>query len=95
MRAMTGYVPGAAPDHGLIKLIPAKILSALAARGAALQTWIRPICGAIPSVSVALRRYIADLHRCSIDRVFVGNGSDEILALCTRAFVRTIAHRFL
>ena len=34
-----------------------------------------------------LRQCIADLHGVSPDVVFVGNGSDEILALCTRAFV--------
>jgi histidinol-phosphate aminotransferase len=34
-----------------------------------------------------LRAAIARLHKCSPDQVFVGNGSDEILALCTRAFV--------
>lgn len=35
----------------------------------------------------ALRQRIADLHGCAMDNVIVGNGSDEILALCTRAFV--------
>ncbi len=35
----------------------------------------------------ALRRAIADRHGCDETRVFVGNGSDEVLALCTRAFV--------
>ena len=27
------------------------------------------------------------MHQCTVEQVFVGNGSDEILALCTRAFV--------
>jgi histidinol-phosphate aminotransferase len=35
----------------------------------------------------ALRARIATLHACDPDQVFVGNGSDEVLALCTRAFV--------
>ena len=38
-------------------------------------------------VSRALRERIAAIHGCGVDQVFVGNGSDEILALCTRAFV--------
>jgi histidinol-phosphate aminotransferase len=38
-------------------------------------------------VSSAVRERIAELHGCGAENVFVGNGSDEILALCTRAFV--------
>jgi histidinol-phosphate aminotransferase len=38
-------------------------------------------------VSMDVRRAIAELHGVSAEQVFVGNGSDEILALCTRAFV--------
>ncbi len=38
-------------------------------------------------VATKLRAAIADLHGCNIENVFVGNGSDELLALCTRAFV--------
>jgi histidinol-phosphate aminotransferase len=36
---------------------------------------------------IAVRKVIAELHGCDVDQVFVGNGSDEILALCIRAFV--------
>lgn len=38
-------------------------------------------------LATELRAVIADLHRCKVENVFVGNGSDETLALCTRAFV--------
>ena len=38
-------------------------------------------------VSVELRARIAEMHGCEASRVFAGNGSDEILALCSRAFV--------
>jgi histidinol-phosphate aminotransferase len=38
-------------------------------------------------MSVVLRDTIAERHGCSREQVFAGNGSDEILALCTRAFV--------
>ncbi len=34
-----------------------------------------------------LRGALAELHGCSQEQVFAGNGSDEVLALCTRAFV--------
>jgi histidinol-phosphate aminotransferase len=37
--------------------------------------------------SQALREALAKHHRCEVDQVFVGNGSDEILALAVRAFV--------
>ena len=38
-------------------------------------------------VSTELRKTIAALHGCGLDSVFAGNGSDEILALSTRAYV--------
>jgi histidinol-phosphate aminotransferase len=38
-------------------------------------------------VHIRLREIIAELHGVTTAQVFVGNGSDEILALCTRAFV--------
>lgn len=41
------------------------------------------------SVFTELRVALAKLHHTTIDRIFVGNGSDEILSLSTRAFVRT------
>lgn len=34
-----------------------------------------------------LREAIAQQHGCAADQVFIGNGADEILALCLRAFV--------
>ena len=36
---------------------------------------------------MALRMRLSEIHDCNINQVFIGNGSDEILALCTRAFV--------
>jgi histidinol-phosphate aminotransferase len=36
---------------------------------------------------MALRTRLAEIHGCTVNQVFIGNGSDEILALCTRAFV--------
>jgi histidinol-phosphate aminotransferase len=87
---MTGYTPGEQPKiPGLIKLNTnenpyppsprvAEILRSL--DPADLRRYPDP-------VSQALREQIATLHGCVTDQVFAGNGSDEVLALCTRAFV--------
>lgn len=90
VQAMTGYVPGEQPRRrGLIKLntnenpYPPSPRVRQALRRVdldALRRYPDP-------VSIQLRRRIARIHRCGTDQVFVGNGSDEILALCTRAFV--------
>ena len=39
-----------------------------------------------------LRKEVARLHGCDPEQVFIGNGSDEILALCIRAFVERDGH---
>ncbi|MDI6774562.1 MAG: histidinol-phosphate transaminase [Verrucomicrobiota bacterium] len=44
-----------------------------------LRLYPDPLCGRI-------RARIARLHRCDPAQVFVGNGGDEILMLCSRAF---------
>jgi histidinol-phosphate aminotransferase len=58
--------------------------------------WVTEALAALPvetlrlypdPASTGLRQAIADLHEVGLDQVFAGNGSDEILALCTRAFV--------
>jgi histidinol-phosphate aminotransferase len=36
---------------------------------------------------LGLRKELAKLHKTEIENIFVGNGSDEILSLCTKAFV--------
>ncbi len=38
-------------------------------------------------MAVKLREALARKHGCKLENVFAGNGSDEVLALCTRAFV--------
>lgn len=87
---MSGYVPGEQPgDIRIVKLntnenpypptqLVNNVLSSLNA--ANLRLYPNPM-------SNKLRKKIADIHECSVENVFVGNGSDEILALCTRAFV--------
>ncbi len=90
VRAMSGYVPGEQPkSDDIVKLntnenpyLPSAdvqdILSMVDI--AALSRYPDPVC-------MELRKVIAELHGCEIENVFVGNGSDEVLALCIRAFV--------
>lgn len=90
VRDMTGYTPGEQPVvPGLIKLNTnenpypptpriAEFLSGF--DPARLRLYPDP-------VSARLRAKIAALHGCAVENVFAGNGSDELLALCTRAFV--------
>ena len=90
VEAMSGYVPGEQPkDPGIIKLntnenpYPPSPRVAEALRGCEadrLRFYPDPVCR-------ELRTAIAKLHGASPDQVFAGNGSDEVLALCTRAFV--------
>ena len=88
--AMSGYTPGEQPrGQRLVKLntnenpyppSPAVAAALAACDHAALRRYPDPL-------ATAVRRRIAEIHGCSIDQVFAGNGSDEILALATRAFV--------
>ena len=87
---MKGYVPGEQPkDKGLIKLNTnenpyppsPRIGEYLKAMDPAkLRLYPDPL-------SIALREKIAEVHGCETANVFAGNGSDEVLALCTRAYV--------
>ena len=89
--AMTGYTPGEQPKaRDVIKLNTnenpyppsPKVAEALASFDPeSLRRYPDPM-------AVALRKRIAEIHGCSIDQVFAGNGSDETLALATRAFVQ-------
>lgn len=88
--ALAGYTPGEQPrESGIIKLNTnenpyppsPRVAAALAAFDVArLRLYPDPLCR-------GLREQIAVLHGCDQKNVFVGNGSDEILALATRAFV--------
>lgn len=90
VQAMSGYVPGEQPkDEDIIKLntnenpyLPSAdvqdILSMIDI--AVLSRYPDPAC-------IELRKAIAELHDCEVENIFVGNGSDEVLALCIRAFV--------
>ncbi len=90
VRAMAPYVPGEQPRiKGLIKLNTnenpyppsPKVLKAVrAAVDDRLRLYPNP-------TSQPLREQLARLHGCTPAHIFVGNGSDECLALAVRAFV--------
>lgn len=87
---LSGYTPGEQPRfEGMVKLNTnenpyppsPKVQEALAAFDwQKLRLYPDPNCS-------RLRTLIAELNHCRPEQVFVGNGSDEILALFTRAFV--------
>ena len=90
VQRLDAYTPGEQPKiPGLIKLNTnenpyppsPRVGEALAALDwSLLRLYPDPGCQAIRDV-------VARLHGCTAEQVFVGNGSDEVLALCTRAFV--------
>ncbi len=88
--ALQAYTPGEQPqDRGIIKLNtnenpypPSPQVAAALASFTAERLRLYPDPNA-----TALRRRIAEIHGCRLEQVFAGNGSDEILALATRAFV--------
>ena len=85
-----GYVPGEQPKiKGLIKLntnenphppSPKVLRAVKAAADGRLRLYPNP-------TAQALREKLAKLHHCGPENIIVGNGSDELLALATRAFV--------
>jgi len=90
VRELRPYVYGEQPKiKGLIKLNTnenpyppsPKVLAAVkAAVDGRLRLYPNP-------TAQTLREKLAKLHRCHADNIIVGNGSDELLALATRAFV--------
>src|SRR3954447_22473371 len=94
VRKLHGYVPGEQPKvPGLIKLntnenpyppSPRVIEAIKAATDSRLRLYPNPTAD-------RLREKLAALHRCKVENIIVGNGSDEILALATRAFVEPAA----
>ncbi len=88
--AMTGYTPGEQPrEPDIIKLntnenpyppSPAVVRALREFDPASLRRYPDPMCE-------DLRARIAEIHGARPDQVLVGNGSDELLALCVRALV--------
>src|ERR1041385_7394577 len=90
VRRLHAYLPGEQPKtKGLIKLNTnenpyppsPKVLAAVkAAVDGRLRLYPDP-------TSQVLREKLAELHRCKAENIFIGNGSDECLALAVRTFV--------
>lgn len=88
--ALAAYTPGEQPqDAGIVKLNTNENPYPPSPRvGEALKMFAADRLRLYPEPrNIALRRRLAELHGCSPEQVFVGNGSDEVLALATRAFV--------
>ncbi len=93
VHALHAYVPGEQPKiKGLIKLNTnenpyppsPKVLAAVrAAVDGRLRLYPNP-------AAQALREKLAKLHRCKAENIFIGNGSDECLALAVRCFVEPL-----
>lgn len=87
---MKGYTPGEQPsDPRIIKLNTNENPYAPSpAVGRALEDFDFTNLGLYPDpLSTKLCGMIASYHGCETCRVLAGNGSDELLALCVRAFV--------
>ncbi|MFC1462471.1 histidinol-phosphate transaminase [Verrucomicrobiota bacterium] len=87
---MTGYVPGEqVAGDGIVKLNTNEnpYPPAPGVERALRELDIESLRRYPNPVSTALTDRIAEIHGCAASQVFVGNGSDEVLALCTRAFV--------
>jgi histidinol-phosphate aminotransferase len=90
VRRLRAYIPGEQPKvRGLVKLNTnenpyppsPKVLRAIrAAVDSRLRLYPNP-------TAAPLREKLAEIHNCRPDNIIVGNGSDELLALATRAFV--------
>ena len=90
VRKLEGYTPGEQPkSRNVVKLNTNENAYPPSPKCAAvlksfdldrLRRYCDPDC-------TALRQELAKLNRTTPDRIFVGNGSDEILALAARAFV--------
>lgn len=89
VQQLHAYVPGEQPkDAGVIKLNTnenpyppsPRVVEALKTFDAErLRLYSDPVCSAV-------RVCVAKMHGCKPENIFVGNGSDEVLALCARAF---------
>src|SRR6185436_14634326 len=90
VRRLHGYVPGEQPKiSGLIKLntnespyppSPRVLKAVKTAVNGRLRLYPNP-------TAQPLREKLAKFHKCNAENIIVGNGSDELLALATRAFV--------
>ena len=94
VRGIHAYVPGEQPKiRGLVKLNTNENPAPPSPRVyRALKASMDPRLRLYPNpTSSALRERLARFHHCRPENVIIGNGSDELLALATRAFVEPSA----
>src|SRR5436309_12411566 len=94
--SLHAYVPGEQPKiKSLVKLntnenpyppSPTGLNAVKAAVDGRLRLYPNP-------AAQALREKLAKFHRCGPENIMVGNGSDELLAMATRAFVEPVCCR--
>src|SRR5271156_5296283 len=94
VRDLHAYVPGEQPKiKGLIKLntnenpyppSPRVLAAVKAAVDGRLRLYPNP-------TAHLSREKLAKLHGCKPENIIIGNGSDELLALATRAFVEPVS----
>jgi histidinol-phosphate aminotransferase len=94
VKRLHAYTPGEQPKiRGLIKLntnenpyppAPAVLRQVKAAVDGRLRLYPNP-------TAQMLREKLAKFHSCAPENIIVGNGSDEVLALATRAFIEPAA----
>ena len=94
VQALHAYVPGEQPKiRGLIKLntnenpyppAPAVLKATRAAVDGRLRLYPNP-------TSSGLRAKLAQMHGCGPENIFIGNGSDEVLAYLIRAFAEPLS----
>lgn len=87
---LTPYIPGEQPREKLIKLnTNENPYSPAPGVGAVLRDFPTSHLRLYPDPqSLALRQALAREHGVAVEQVFVGNGSDEVLALAFQAFFR-------
>lgn len=94
VRNLHAYVPGEQPKiRGLVKLntnenpyppSPKVLRAVKAATDGRLRLYPNPAAD-------RLREALARLHRCEVENLIVGNGSDELLAMAVRTFAEPVA----
>jgi histidinol-phosphate aminotransferase len=90
VQALEAYTPGEQPkDPAIVKLNTNENPYPPSPKvGELLKTFDYARLRLYPDpLFMTLRLRLAEIHDCSVNQIFIGNGSDEILALCTRAFV--------
>jgi histidinol-phosphate aminotransferase len=90
VEALAGYVPGEQPDSpDVVKLNTNEnpYLCAPEVQDILREIDVAELAKYPDPVCTEVRKVIAEKHEVGIGNVFAGNGSDEVLALCIRAFV--------